>query len=336
MIYTQCRKIGKLSVMGLGCWNFGSQWNKTTEIDAVNIIRSAIDQGVNFVDVAESYGEPDGQCEMILGKALRNGYRERVFLVSKVGWYGRRETNNMSVRDSFLEGIIKRVFNKLYRYKTVDLQQRTPDLIRLSGHACCGRLQTDHIDLLLCHDGNPKDVMPFIDGFRKLRNEGFIHYYGISTDSLEVLKRFYEASKGECAACECDYSLLNRKAENGIFKFCNEHNIVIFTRGTLSRGILSGKYNLDTEFKEQSRIQWNKRGIAREQYERYISQIEKIKTVLTNESLTEVAYRFAFSQKENPVVVFGCTNINQLTDNVKIGEAKLNSDLMSKLVEITQ
>lgn len=66
---------------------------------------------------------------------------------------------------------------------------RTPDLIRLCGHACCGRLKTDCIDLLLCHDGNPKDPEAFIEGFRLLKQEGYIRYYGISTDSYDVLKK---------------------------------------------------------------------------------------------------------------------------------------------------
>ena len=295
MIYTQCGQLGKLSVIGLGCWNFGAQWNKTSEGEAISIIRTAIDGGINYVDVAESYGEPDGQCEMILGKALRDGYRDKVFLVSKVGWYGRRESDNMTAKDGFIKKWIKRVFNRLYRYKTVDLQERTPEIVRLCGHACCGRLQTDHIDLLLCHDGNPKDTRPFIEGFRQLKKEGFIHFYGISTDSVDVLKRFYDASGGECAACECDYSILNRNAETGIFKFCVEHNIAILTRGTLCRGVLSGKYNLDTVFTEQSRVMWNKGGINRWQYEHYIAKIDELKSVFKTGTLADYAYKYAFS-----------------------------------------
>ncbi len=331
MLYHENGRLGKFSVMGLGCWNFGAQWNKTTEAEAINIIRTAIDNGVNLVDVAESYGYPDGQCEMILGKALKNGYRNKVFLISKVGWYGRREIDNMTARSGVIESLLKKIFNRLYRFKTVDLQKRTSDIVRLSGHACCGRLQTDHIDLLLCHDGNPQDMNPFIEGFRILKAEGFINHYGISTDDLSVLKRFYDSSEGECAACECDYSLLNRSAESGLFKFCREKNIAIFTRGTLSRGLLSGKYDLKTSFKEQSRIQWNVNGIARSQYEYYINQIGKIKELIGDVSLTETAYRFAFSNPIHPVVVFGCTDINQLDENIRIGESYLSSDIIEKL-----
>lgn len=331
MIYIKNGIFEHQSVMGLGCWNFGGQWNKVTENDAIKIIRYAIDNGINFVDVAESYGIPDGQCEMILGKALEDGYRDKVMLISKIGWYGRRKADHFSAIDSRWQRIAKKIFNKLYRYNEVDFNHRSPDLLRLCGHACCGRLRTNYIDLLLCHDGNPKDAASFVQAFRILREEGLIRYYGISTDSLSVLKKFYELSNGECAACECDYSLLHRDAENGLFQFCNEHNIAIFTRGSLGRGLLSGKYNKSTVFKEASRAEWNVGGKGRRAFEYYMNQIEKIKPLLGNASLTETAYRYAFSAPEHPATVIGCTNLDQLKANLVIGDNYLSPELLQLL-----
>jgi len=334
MLYTQNGPFEHQSVMGLGCWNFGGQWNKVSEQDAIDIIRYAIDHGINFVDVAESYGIPDGQCEMILGKALADGFRDKVMLISKIGWYGRRKADHFSAIDNRWQRLGKKIFNKLYRFNDVDFNHRTPDLLRLCGHACCGRLQTNHIDLMLCHDGNPKDAESFIQAFRTLRDEGFIRYYGLSTDSLPALKRFYELSDGECAACECDYSLIHKDAENGLFQFCHEHNIAIFTRGTLGRGLLSGKYDRNTVFKEPSRAEWNAGSKGRKAFEYYISQIEKIKPLIGDASLTETAYRYAFSAPEHPAVVIGCTSLYQLKDNLVIGEKFLSADLYQRLKEI--
>ena len=176
MLYTKNGPFDHLSVMGLGCWNFGGQWNKVSEEEAIRIIRYAIDHGINYVDVAESYGIPDGQCEILLGKALLDGYREKVTLISKIGWYGRRTSDHFSAIDTRWNKLGKRIFNKLYRFKDVDFSHRTPELLRLCGHACLGRLQTNYIDLLLCHDGNPKDAESFIEAFRTLRQEGFIRH----------------------------------------------------------------------------------------------------------------------------------------------------------------
>lgn len=334
MIYIQNGPFEHLSVMGLGCWNFGGQWNKVSEDEAIRIIRYAIDNGINFVDVAESYGIPDGQCEQLLGKALADGYRQKVMLISKIGWYGRRKADHFSAIDTRWMRLGKKLFNKLYRFNEVDFNHRTPDLLRLCGHACCGRLQTSYIDLMLCHDGNPKDALSFIQAFRILKEEGFIRHYGISTDSLEVLERFYQLSNGECEAVECDFSLLNRKAEQGLFQFCREHNIAIFTRGTLCRGLLSGKYSIDTVFSEPSRKEWNVGQKSRKAYEWYMSRIDEIKTILGNTSMTEAAYRYAFSVPEHPSVVIGCTSLDQLKNNLQIGSEYIAAPLFDKLKKL--
>lgn len=334
MLYTKNGPFENISVMGLGCWNFGGQWNKVSESEAISIIRYAIDNGINFVDVAESYGIPDGQCEMILGKALADGYREKVTLISKIGWYGRRKSDHFSAIDTRWMRLGKIIFNKLYRFNEVDFNHRTPELLRLCGHACCGRLHTDCIDLLLCHDGNPKDAESFIQAFRTLRDEGFIRHYGISTDSLDALKRFYQLSDGECAAVECDFSLLNKKAENGLFQFCNEHNIAIFTRGTLCRGLLSGKYTKETVFKEPSRAEWNVGNKSRNTYEWYMQQVDKIKDVLEDYPMAEAAYRYAFTSPAHPSVVIGCTDMSQIRANIEIGSAKLSPSMYEKLKTI--
>ena len=213
----------------------------------------------------------------------------------------------------------------------MNLEKRTPELIRLCGHACCGRLQTNNIDLLLCHDGNAKDIKEFVAGFEILKKEGFIKNYGISTDRLDKLKEFYEKSDGACAAVECDYSLLNTKAENGIFKFCKENDIAIFTRGTLARGLLSGKYTSSTVFQEPSRFVWNEGGKSRSTYLKYLSKIEKIKKLIGNEKLTEVSYKYAFSQFEHPSVIVGCTSLNQLKQNIDIASSYLNPELTERL-----
>lgn len=335
MLYTENGKLGKLSVMGLGCWNFGGQWNKVKENDAIEIIRYAIDNGINYVDVAESYGIPDGQCEMILGRALKDGYRNNVIIVSKVGWYGRRTADYFTAKPDLYTRFMRKLYNKLNSFKSVNLEKRTPELIRLCGQACCARLQTSYIDLLLCHDGNPSDIEAFVEGFRILKNEGFIKDYGISTDSLNVLKRFYDISNGECAACECDYSLLHRNAEDGIFNFCKEHNITILTRGTLCRGLLSGKYDIHTTFKESSRQSWNLGGRDRKQYEKFLDMIEKLKIKFKGYNLTELSYRFVFSRPEHPSVVMGCTSKRQIVHNIKIASEFLNSNdynLIDKLL----
>ena len=69
----------KVSVVGLGGFHVGTQKN---ENDSIRIIRSAIDNGINFMDNSWDYN--DGVSEFRMGKALRDGYRNRVFLMTKI------------------------------------------------------------------------------------------------------------------------------------------------------------------------------------------------------------------------------------------------------------
>lgn len=332
MIYNTTN-LGKLSIIGLGCWNLGGQWNRVSKDKAIEIIRYAIDHGINYIDVSDSYGIPDGQCEIILGEALQNGYRDRVFLISKIGWFDRRGKYIVDSEEYKKEGIISIIRKKIGARGN----ENTAEYLRLCGHACCGRLQTRQIDLLLCHDGYVKDPTPYINAFRYLKKEGFIKHYGISTDSIETLKKFYIESDGECVACECDYSILNRNAEKEIFTFCKAHNIVIFTRGSLCSGLLSGKYNLDSFFTEPVRKKWNKGEKSRDQYEKYIKQIDKLKALLTEKkTLTEISYKFAFTHVFHPHVVVGCTSIEQLEQNILIGETYLQEDIYKSIQDVTR
>ena len=110
MIY---RKLGltgeRVSAIGLG----GSHIGKPSEQEGIRIIRSALDRGMNFLDNCWDYG--DGECEVRMGKALRDGYRQKAFLMTK------------------FDGRTKQAAS-----------QQLNDSLR--------RLQTDHIDLWQFHE----------------------------------------------------------------------------------------------------------------------------------------------------------------------------------------
>ena len=60
----------QVSVVGLGTWNLGNQWGEMSDADARDIILAAIDNGMNLLDTAESYGIPNGASELRIGKTL--------------------------------------------------------------------------------------------------------------------------------------------------------------------------------------------------------------------------------------------------------------------------
>jgi aryl-alcohol dehydrogenase-like predicted oxidoreductase len=109
------RRLGRtgveVSLIGLGGWHLG--FKHTDEQLSMRIIRSAIDNGINFMDNCWDYNE--GASEIRMGKALRDGYRERAFLMTKID--GRTKQDAAKQLDESLK-----------------------------------RLQTDHIDLVQHHE----------------------------------------------------------------------------------------------------------------------------------------------------------------------------------------
>jgi len=100
----------KVSMLGLGGYHIGMQ---SDEQESIRIVRTAIDNGINFLDNCWDYN--NGQSEIRMGKALRDGYRQKAFLMTKI------------------DG----------RTKQAAAQQIVESL---------KRLQTDHIDLLQFHE----------------------------------------------------------------------------------------------------------------------------------------------------------------------------------------
>ena len=293
-----------VSAIGQGCWNIGNQWGDMTDEQANAIIMTAYENGVNLFDVADAYGIPYGLSEMRLGKALKD-IRNKVFLVSKMGHWGKRTGQ--------------------------DVPLTTPDMIRLCGHASLGRLRTEYIDVMLCHDSSIKDPSIYIEGFNSLVSEGSIREYGISTNNYNVLKTFYDMSGGKCAVVELDYSIINKQPEVELFPFCKENNIGILAHGPMAMGLLAGKYNKHTKFTDTVRSSWNKGNPGRASFESNLEKVEKVRDMLHTNKMPKAAIKYVISNDLNIVAIPGATSTKQVLSNCKAGESLMDKELYSQL-----
>lgn len=296
-----------ITAVGLGTWNIGNQWGDIDDATSFGTIRSAFDCGVTLFDTAENYGIPGGTSEERLGIAL-SGIRHRVTVVSKTGNWGRR-----------IGRLIPREF---------------PDTIRVCVHASLHRLRTDWIDVMLCHEGEIEDPSVYIEGFEILQKEGRIRSYGISTNNLEVLKRFNEM--GTCSVVQVDYSLMNRNAEANFLPYCQENNIGVMVRGPLAKGLLSGRYDKTTKFTDSIRAGWHADANAQAKYEADIDRVEKLKAFAApGQEMVQMALRYVISHPAVSVVIPGAKSAEQAAMNASAGLEVLGDDLVSKLRELT-
>jgi len=186
----QYRKIGntgvEVSALGFGCMRLPINEDKTiNEEKAIAMIRHAIDSGVNYVDTAYPYHQ--GTSELLVGKALKDGYREKVYLADKLPIWLLESEDDF---DKYLDEQLK-------------------------------KLDTDHIDFYLLHALGRERFDEKLKKFnltKKLeaaRAAGKIRYIGFSFhDSLDVFKEIVDYYDG-WDFCQIQYNYINLDYQAG-------------------------------------------------------------------------------------------------------------------------
>jgi aryl-alcohol dehydrogenase-like predicted oxidoreductase len=206
-------------------------------------------------------------------------------------------------------------------------------MIRLCAHASLHRLRTDWLDVVLCHEHNIEDPSIYLEAFEVLKQRGRIRAYGISTDSLEVLKRFNV--NNTCSVMQCNYSLLNRAPEAGLLPYCQEHGIAVMVRGPLARGLLSGNYSIKTVFTDSVRASWHKDEQSQSSYEGKIESVEKLKQMVEpGKEMITTALRYVISSPAVSTVIPGAKSPAQAAMNAQAGWVTLSAAEIDKLIAL--
>ena len=199
-----------VSQLGFGASPFGNIYNtKVSQKTANLMINMAIDEGINYFDVAPYYGL--GLAEEKLGKALPKNTNNLV-ISTKVGRYGLNE----------FDFSIKR--------------------LKASVETSLKRLNRDYLDILICHDIEFVDkqiildqALPFLE---KLKKEGVIRAIGISGLPLSVLKEVATKSDVDVILSYCKYTLLDQSLLS-LESFIKEKNIGLINASPFAMGLLT-------------------------------------------------------------------------------------------------
>lgn len=291
----------KVSVVGLGCNNFGMR------IDAdqtKRVVDAAIDAGINYFDTAESYGK--GMSEEYLGKAL-GVRRSEVLVASKWG-----HTASLGP----------------------DERGGAPDQIRKRLEASLTRLGTDYIDHYQLHRPDPDTpVEETLGCLAELRAEGKIREIGCTAFSAKQLRETYriagEHGLAPYPSVQNHYSLLTRDPEtDGVFDACAELGIAFVPYFPLESGLLTGKYRLGEVRPEGSRLEaWGDRAdtfiddTKLRVVEQLISWVEQ-----RDHSLLDLAMSWHTSHPLVASVIAGATSPAQIEANVAAATWALTPD----------
>ena len=224
MIYNEIGKTGmRVSNLGFGASSLGGVFHSIREDEGIRAVHTAVDGGINFIDVSPYYGHL--KAETVLGKALKEIPRDKYYLSTKVGRYGKDGVNTW---DYSAERVTASVYESMER------------------------LNVDYIDLINVHDIEFQASLP--GGLQKvcdetlpalvaLKKKGVVGHVGITDLQPENLKwviEHVEEGTVESILNFCHYSL-NDTLLTEYLDFFEQHSVGVINASPLSMGLLSSR-----------------------------------------------------------------------------------------------
>ena len=308
----QYRRLGAsglhVSTVGLGTNNFGFRMDQESSI---RVGRFAVDEGINFIDTADSYG--GGLSEERIGMALKDN-RHDVIIASKAG-------------NPVGEGPNKRGASRHHIMNRVEASLRF--------------LQTDYIDLYQVHRPDPntpiEETMRALDDLVRL---GKVRYIGCSNFAAwQVCEAIWISRANNFApfvTVQPEYNMLNRSVELELVPFCHEYNIGILPFYPLASGFLTGKYRQGEPVPEGTRLAGNQRAQGNTLTEKNFAMLARLENFAEERGhpMVELAIAWLLGNSAVSSVIAGATRTEQVSANVKAADWALTPEDMVEIDEI--
>ena len=304
-------KLGKsdlhLNPIGLGTNAVGGHniYPNLDEEVGKNVVRTALENGINFLDTAFIYG-PE-RSEELIGEVLKEkGNRSDVVLATKGA-------------HKFVGG------NEI-------VKDNSPAFLKKCVDESLKRLQTDYIDLFYIHfpdDHTPKDEA--VGALKDLKDAGKIRAIGVSNFSIEQLK---EANRdGYVDVLQSEYNLFKRQAEKELLPYTAENNISFIPYFPLAAGLLGGKYTKDTTFND---------GRAKNplfQGEAFLRNLEKVELLreianAKNAEVAHIALAWYLTVDSIDAIIPGAKRPEQVVNNLKTLDVELTKEEIKMISDI--
>ena len=299
MKYREFSDLGwKVSEIGIGCWAIGSEWGDVSVEDAKEALYSSIDNGINFFDTADVYG--DGRSEKIISEVLKNS-NEQIYVATKAG----RRLNPHNADGYNLKNIESFIDRSL------------------------SNLGVDIIDLVQLHCP-PSEICGKPETYEmmdEIVKKGKIKYYGVS---VEKVSEALDAIKHpNVKSIQIIFNIFRQKPSEIFFQEAKKNNVAIIARVPLASGLLTGKMNNNSSFPENDHRNYNINGDAFDVGETFsgvdfskgLEAVEELKKIKPEGfSLTDLSLKWILSHPEVTVVIPGAKNKIQAELNVKASE----------------
>jgi len=300
----------KVSEIGFGAWAIGGAWGDVPEEDAVAALHTAIDDGVNFIDTADVYG--DGRSERIIARVLQDR-SEEIRVATKAG-----RRLNPHVADGY---------NRENLTSFVDRSLKN--------------LEVDALDLVQLHCP-PTDVYYRPEVFGVLDDlvaAGKIRYYGVSVEKVEEAIKAIEYPN--VASVQIIFNVFRQRPADLFFKLAKDANVAILARVPLASGLLTGKMSRESTFASDDHRNFNREGQAFDRGEtfagvdfetglRAVEELRKLKPA--DATMAQFALRWILQFDAVSLAIPGAKNPEQAKANAAASAlASLDWDTLEKV-----
>ncbi|XP_076900779.1 putative aldo-keto reductase 2 [Bidens hawaiensis] len=290
-----------VSAQGLGCMGLSANYGSPKpEPEMINLIHRAIDSGVTFLDTSDSYGPHTN--EILIGKALKGGYREKVQIATKFG------------------------------IRWIDGKPDVcgdPAYVRSACEGSLKRLDVDCIDLYYAHRIDTRIPIEVTMGeLKKLVEEGKVKYIGLSEACASTIRRAHAVHP--ITAIQAEWSIWARDLEDEIVPTCRELCIGIVSYSPIGRGFLaSGPKLVESLTKGDLRMLHPR--FQNAEHNKVV--FERVNEMATRKGCTaaQLVLAWVHHQGTDVVPIPGTTKLENLNQNVEALSVKLTRAEMVEL-----
>jgi aryl-alcohol dehydrogenase-like predicted oxidoreductase len=303
----------KVTEICFGAMTFGGKgyWKVIGELeqkDANELIKLALDGGVNFFDTADVYSE--GLSEEMLGKALGN-HRKEIILATKVRGRTGKGPNDVG----------------LSRHHIIE-----------NCNASLKRLGTDYIDLYQLHSFDPytpqEETLRALDD---LVRAGKVRYIGASNHmGWQLMKALAISDKQNLEkfiTLQAYYSLVARDLEYELVPLCLDQKLGILPWSPLGGGFLTGKYRRGKERPKNARRTDRESQFLQFDEEKGFDIVDELERIAKNHNATiaQAALNYLLRKPGVSSVIIGARTKEQLADNLKASDWEMTPEEVTKL-----
>lgn len=276
-----------VSSIGLGCMGMSDFYGSADDARSVDLIRYALDQGMNFFDTADMYGPHTN--ERLLGRALA-GRRDEAVIATKFGVMRTPEGGWLGINGQ-------------------------PDYVRSSCEGSLARLGVDTIDLYYQHRVDPATpIEETVGAMAELVTAGKVRFLGLSEADPDQIRRAHAVHP--ITAVQTELSLWSREAELGVIEACAELGITFVAYSPLGRGFLSGAIRTPDDFDPTDFRRHNPR-FQGENFARNLALVDSIRALAADKGVTaaQLALAWVFTRGEHVVAIPGTTRRERFDEN---------------------